>query len=137
MFGDGADRIVVTNTKGFTGHPMGVGIEDGVAVKALETGSSRRSRTSRAGPGARPLNLSNGRRVPAVEYALRLAAGFGSQISMTLLRRIAVPDGRRRRRRTSSGTPTGSTSDRLVSVARAHERPAEAELEVVSAARCA
>ena len=31
-------RIVVANTKGFTGHPMGVGIEDVVAVKALETG---------------------------------------------------------------------------------------------------
>ena len=33
-----ADQIVIANTKGFTGHPMGVGIEDVVAVKALETG---------------------------------------------------------------------------------------------------
>ena len=38
VFGDVADQIVITNTKGFTGHAMGVGIEDVVAVKALETG---------------------------------------------------------------------------------------------------
>ena len=38
VFGDAADQVVVANTKGFTGHPMGVGIEDVVAVKALETG---------------------------------------------------------------------------------------------------
>ena len=38
MFGDVADKIVISNTKGFTGHAMGTGIEDVVAVKALETG---------------------------------------------------------------------------------------------------
>ena len=43
---------------------------------------------SRAGP----LNLSKGGSYP-VEYALRLAAGFGSQISMTLLRWVATKDG--------------------------------------------
>ena len=29
---------MIANTKGFTGHAMGAGIEDVVAVKALETG---------------------------------------------------------------------------------------------------
>ena len=38
VFGDYADRIVIANTKGLTGHAMGAGIEDVVAVKALETG---------------------------------------------------------------------------------------------------
>jgi hypothetical protein len=37
-FGADADKIVITNTKGFTGHAMGAGIEDVVAIKALETG---------------------------------------------------------------------------------------------------
>ena len=32
VFGDRADQIVIANTKGVTGHPMGVGIEDVVAV---------------------------------------------------------------------------------------------------------
>ena len=38
VFGDAADQIVIANTKGMTGHAMGTGIEDVVAVKALETG---------------------------------------------------------------------------------------------------
>ena len=38
VFGEDADRIVIANVKGFTGHPMGVGLEDVMAVKSLETG---------------------------------------------------------------------------------------------------
>ncbi|HZC24089.1 MAG TPA: beta-ketoacyl synthase N-terminal-like domain-containing protein, partial [Candidatus Binatia bacterium] len=38
VFGDAADQIVIANTKGMTGHAMGTGIEEVVAVKALETG---------------------------------------------------------------------------------------------------
>ena len=38
IFGPDADSIVIANTKGFTGHAMGAGIEEVVAVKALETG---------------------------------------------------------------------------------------------------
>jgi len=38
VFGDAADQIVVANTKGLTGHAMATGIEDVLAVKALETG---------------------------------------------------------------------------------------------------
>ena len=37
-FGAAAGEIVIANTKGFTGHPMGVGIEDVIAVKILEYG---------------------------------------------------------------------------------------------------
>ncbi|HEX7521242.1 MAG TPA: SDR family NAD(P)-dependent oxidoreductase [Acidimicrobiia bacterium] len=96
VFGDDADRVVIANTKGFTGHPMGVGIEDVVAVKALETGIVPPvANFQEVDPELGPLNLSTGGAYP-VEYALRLAAGFGSQIAMTLLHRIPVPDGRRR-----------------------------------------
>ena len=38
VFGPPASQIVMANTKGLTGHPMGAGIEDVVAVKSLETG---------------------------------------------------------------------------------------------------
>jgi len=38
VFGDSASQIVIANTKGFTGHAMGAGVEDVLAVKALETG---------------------------------------------------------------------------------------------------
>ena len=96
VFGDDADRIVIANTKGFTGHPMGVGLEDVLAVKALETGIVPPVPNFRdPDPELGMLNLSHGGAYP-VRYALRLAAGFGSQISMLLLRWTPVADGRRR-----------------------------------------
>ncbi len=96
VFGADADRVVIANTKGLTGHPMGVGIEDVVAVKALETGLVPPVPNFRdVDPELGMLNLSTGGLVP-VRYALRLAAGFGSQISLMMLRWTPVRDGRRR-----------------------------------------
>ena len=93
VFGDAADQIVIANTKGFTGHAMGTGIEDVVAIKALETGCVPPVANFREiDPELGRLNLSKGGAYP-VEYALRLAAGFGSQISMTLTRWVATADG--------------------------------------------
>ena len=95
VFGAAADRVVVANTKGFTGHPMGVGIEDVVAVKALETGIVPPvPNFKEPDPDLGELNLSIGGVYP-VRYALRLAAGFGSQISMLMLRWVPTPDGQR------------------------------------------
>ena len=86
VFGADADRIVIANTKGFTGHPMGVG------NRGRRRGQGARDRHRAAGaelprgrPRARDAQPVPGRLLP-VRYALRLAAGFGSQISMTLLR---------------------------------------------------
>jgi acyl transferase domain-containing protein/acyl carrier protein len=96
VFGTDADRIVIANTKGVTGHPMGVGVEDVVAIKTLETGLVPPVPNFReVDPELGQLNLSRGGTHP-VRYALRLAAGFGSQISMMLLRWTPVPDGQRR-----------------------------------------
>ena len=96
VFGDKAGQIVITNTKGFTGHAMGAGIEDVVAVKALETGIVPPVPNFReVDPELGDLNLSTGGSYP-VQYALRLGAGFGSQLGMTLTRWVPSPDGRRR-----------------------------------------
>ena len=96
IFGDMADRIVIANTKGFTGHAMGTGIEDVVAVKALETGLVPPvANFKEVDPELGVLNLSRGGSYP-VEYALHLGAGFGSQISMILLRWVKTADGTRR-----------------------------------------
>ncbi len=87
---------MITNTKGFTGHAMGAGIEDVVAVKALETGIVPPVPNYREpDPDLGDLNLSKGGPHP-VRYALRLAAGFGSQVAMALLRWTPVADGRHR-----------------------------------------
>ncbi len=96
VFGEVADRIVIANTKGFTGHAMATGIEDVVAVKALETGCVPPvANFKEVDPELGPLNLSKGGAYP-VEYAIHLGAGFGSQISMMLLRWVKTKDGVRR-----------------------------------------
>ncbi|HKH99665.1 MAG TPA: SDR family NAD(P)-dependent oxidoreductase [Candidatus Sulfotelmatobacter sp.] len=97
VFGDAADQIVIANTKGFTGHAMATGIEEVIAVKVLETGCVPPVvNFKEVDPELGTLNLSKGGIYP-VEYALRLGAGFGSQISMTLLRWVATKDGVHRR----------------------------------------
>jgi acyl transferase domain-containing protein/acyl carrier protein len=94
VFGPSAGEIVMANTKGFTGHPMAVGIEDIVAIKSLETGVVPPiPNFKEVDPDLGELNLSKGGSYP-IRYALRLAAGFGSQISMTLLRWVPTPDGK-------------------------------------------
>jgi len=95
VFGDAADQIVIANTKGFTGHAMGTGIEDVVAVKSLETGCVPPvANFKEVDPELGALNLSKGGTYP-IEYALRLGAGFGSQISMTLFHWLPTADGLR------------------------------------------
>jgi 3-oxoacyl-(acyl-carrier-protein) synthase len=86
VFGAVADQIVIANTKGFTGHAMGAGIEEVVAVKSLETGwVPPVANFKEVDPELGPLSLSKGGIYP-VRYALRLGAGFGSQVGMALLR---------------------------------------------------
>ena len=90
-FGGQANQVIIANTKGFTGHTMGVGIEDVVAVKALQFGMVPPIANIQDGfepdPELGDLNLSHGGKYP-IEYSLRLGAGFGSQIAMTLLHKI-------------------------------------------------
>jgi acyl transferase domain-containing protein/NAD(P)-dependent dehydrogenase (short-subunit alcohol dehydrogenase family)/acyl carrier protein len=95
VFGDAASHIVIANTKGMTGHSMAVGLEDVIAIKALETGVIPPIPNHKeVDPELGSLNLSHGGPYP-IRYALRLGAGFGSQISMSLLRWVPTPDGRR------------------------------------------
>ncbi|MEE2811532.1 MAG: beta-ketoacyl synthase N-terminal-like domain-containing protein, partial [Candidatus Thermoplasmatota archaeon] len=89
-FGDSASKILITNTKGFTGHPMGTGIEDVVAIRGLTQGEFPPiANFEQPDPELGDLHLSVGGPVD-VQYVLRHAAGFGSQMALTLLRRIAT-----------------------------------------------
>lgn len=91
-FGEQANKVIIANTKGFTGHTMGVGVEDVIAVKTLEYGMvppiAHYDNDFEPDPDLGDLNLSRGGQYP-VEFSLRLGAGFGSQIAMTLLRKIS------------------------------------------------
>jgi 3-oxoacyl-(acyl-carrier-protein) synthase len=85
VFGEELQNLLILNTKGFTGHPMGVSFEDVVAAEVLCSGQvppiMNFSEVDPAlGPG---LKMSTGGAYPA-KYALRFAAGFGSQIALAL-----------------------------------------------------
>ena len=96
-FGESANQVIIANTKGYTGHSMGVGVEDVLAVKALELGKvppiSNFDADFEADPELGDLNLSTGATYRP-DYALRLGAGFGSQLAMTLYRRIPTNSSR-------------------------------------------
>ena len=72
---------------------MATGIEEVLAVKSLETACVPPvANFKEVDPELGILNLSKGGDYP-VEYALRLGAGFGSQISMALLHWVPTKDG--------------------------------------------
>ncbi len=93
-FGPDASRMIIANTKGFTGHAMGAGLEDAVAVKALQYREVPPIPNLREpDPELGDLRLSTGG--PAdFSYAIRLAAGFGSQLALVAWRRMANGDQR-------------------------------------------
>ncbi|MBN2494405.1 MAG: acyltransferase domain-containing protein, partial [Deltaproteobacteria bacterium] len=91
VFGDEAGKIVIANTKGFTGHAMGVSIEDAAAVRMLQHQRVPPvPNFQQADPELGELELSRGG-ARDVRYALRLAAGFGSQIAISLFERVDDP----------------------------------------------
>lgn len=86
VFGDELlEQLTIANSKGFTGHPMGVSFEDVIAVEGLKQGIAppvANFKEHDEDLGVR-LNLSKGGK-QNFKYALRFAAGFGSQIALTL-----------------------------------------------------
>ena len=86
-FGKSTDSMVIANTKGFTGHPMGVGIEDasmfyGLLKKRIPPIANHKVMDEELGN----LHLSKGGDYPDLKYGLRFAAGFGSQIGLSFVR---------------------------------------------------
>mmetsp|Transcript_10780 Transcript_10780/g.31271 ORF Transcript_10780/g.31271 Transcript_10780/m.31271 type:complete len:295 (+) Transcript_10780:78-962(+) len=87
-FGASVASILITNTKGITGHAMGVCFEDAVAVAALSEGLLPPVvNFKEADPALGALNLSRGGHHDA-KYALHFAAGFGSQVAYVLYARV-------------------------------------------------
>jgi 3-oxoacyl-(acyl-carrier-protein) synthase len=84
-FGDDlVSKLLILNTKGYTGHPMGVSFEDVTAVEVLLQQSvppvpNYKEKDDYLGD----LNISKGGPY-ACRYALRFAAGFGSQVAFAL-----------------------------------------------------
>ena len=87
-FGNSTDSIVIANTKGFTGHPMGVGIEDASMFYGLMTGRIPPiANHKETDPELGNLRLSQGGDYHNLKYGMRFAAGFGSQIGLSLVKK--------------------------------------------------
>ncbi|MEW6442981.1 MAG: SDR family NAD(P)-dependent oxidoreductase [bacterium] len=85
VFGPAHKDILITNVKGYTGHPLGGGLEEGVVLACLEQGQVPPLPNFReVDPELGELNYSKGG-PHKFKHALRLAAGFGSQICLTLV----------------------------------------------------
>ncbi|MHA2008977.1 MAG: SDR family NAD(P)-dependent oxidoreductase [Promethearchaeota archaeon] len=85
-FGEKAYDMMIINTKGYTGHAMGAGIEEAVAIKSMEKGIIPPiANLTRIDPNYAKFNFSKGSN-ERKKYALRFAAGFGSQLAMVLFR---------------------------------------------------
>jgi acyl transferase domain-containing protein/NAD(P)H-dependent flavin oxidoreductase YrpB (nitropropane dioxygenase family)/NAD(P)-dependent dehydrogenase (short-subunit alcohol dehydrogenase family)/acyl carrier protein len=81
-------QIVIANTKGFTGHTLGAGIEDAVLVKALQQRRVPPIANLRRVPEAfADLKFSTGE-TGDFQYGLHFSAGFGSHFAFLMLRRI-------------------------------------------------
>jgi len=79
-FGPDSPSVLITNTKGFTGHAMGAGIEDVVAIKALQHQLTPPiPNLEQPDDSASDLHFSSGGTFQG-KFAIRLAAGFGSQL---------------------------------------------------------
>ncbi len=90
-FTHSTDKLVIANTKGFTGHPMAVGIEDASIFHGMKTGRIPPiANHKETDPELGDLNLSKGGDYPNLKYGLRFAAGFGSQMALSLVRRWPV-----------------------------------------------
>ena len=93
-FGEKATLIPIANTKGFTGHTMGAGVEDVVALRCLQKRTLPPiPNLKQPDPEFSDLNLSRGGPCDA-NYALRLAAGFGSQIVVALYKAASRQENR-------------------------------------------
>ena len=85
-FGKHANEVVIANVKGFTGHPMGASTEDILAMRVLQRQEVPPiANLEQPDPDLGDLRLSNGGKYD-VDYALRFAAGFGSQLAVSLYR---------------------------------------------------
>ncbi|MCF2139109.1 MAG: SDR family NAD(P)-dependent oxidoreductase [Candidatus Lokiarchaeota archaeon] len=86
-FGPDVSKLLIINTKGFTGHLMGVGMEEAVAIKSIEYGIIPPiANFGKIDPKYSKFYFSTGIK-ERKDYAIRFAAGFGSQIAILMFRK--------------------------------------------------
>jgi malonyl CoA-acyl carrier protein transacylase len=93
-FGEAANQVLIANTKGYTGHPMGASLEDVVAIKGLQRQVLPAiANLHDVDPDFADLNFAQGGEIDAA-YAFRFSAGFGSQIAISAYGKLATQEER-------------------------------------------
>ena len=93
-FGDAAKNVLITNTKGYTGHPMGASLEDVVAIKGLQRNQVPAiANLVEPDPIFADLLFCRGGSMDR-DIGIRFAAGFGSQLALVVYRKRATHEGR-------------------------------------------
>ncbi|PID78334.1 MAG: polyketide synthase, partial [Deltaproteobacteria bacterium] len=87
-FKDSAAKVKITNTKGYTGHTLGAGIEDAVLVKCLQAGQVPAIANLKKIPNEfSDLRLKDGCK-GNYKYGLHFSAGFGSHFAFLFIKRL-------------------------------------------------
>ncbi|OLS23139.1 MAG: 3-oxoacyl-[acyl-carrier-protein] synthase 2 [Candidatus Heimdallarchaeota archaeon LC_2] len=87
VFRENLSNIIISNTKGYTGHPMGVGLEDAIAAYALKFNKIPPiANLKEKDPDLGDLKYAT-KSDEDFRYILRFAAGFGSQMVYLLLQK--------------------------------------------------
>jgi malonyl CoA-acyl carrier protein transacylase len=93
-FGDAAKNVLITNTKGYTGHPMGASLEDVVAIKGLQRNQVPAiANLVEPDPIFADLLFCRGGSMDR-DIGIRFAAGFGSQLALVVYKKRATHEGR-------------------------------------------
>ena len=93
-FGAAVTDVLIANTKGYTGHPMGATLEDAATIKGLQRQQLPPvANLTEVDPAFADLRFAKGAAVQA-EWGMRFAAGFGSQVAVALYRRRAKQEAR-------------------------------------------
>ncbi|MBU1169725.1 MAG: acyltransferase domain-containing protein, partial [Proteobacteria bacterium] len=81
--------ILITNTKGYTGHTLGAALEDAVLVKVLQKGTAPPiANLTDISEDFKDLRLSKTTTQGNYTYGLHIAAGFGSHLAFAFFKRI-------------------------------------------------
>jgi acyl transferase domain-containing protein/acyl carrier protein/NAD(P)H-dependent flavin oxidoreductase YrpB (nitropropane dioxygenase family)/NADP-dependent 3-hydroxy acid dehydrogenase YdfG len=81
--------IVISNTKGYTGHTLGAALEDAALVKVLQTGTAPPIANLRdIEDNFKDLKLARETVKGDFEYGFHIAAGFGSHLAFAFFKRI-------------------------------------------------
>lgn len=93
-FGDAANKVLITNTKGYTGHPMGASLEDVVAIKGLQRNQVPAiANLVEPDPIFADLLFARGGTMDR-DIGIRFAAGFGSQLALVVYKKRATQEAR-------------------------------------------